>query len=283
MEGLGPQDLAYIVSQCNLTPRTFIKLYLDDKLAKAESYLFTIKQYLAGESCFVSLIKVWERPMGDLARFVKALSSSIKDKKIMHYQMLGIVSAVAYINHTYTSGSIAEKVLGLAIGSYAKEANFTSLQTAKAIDIVTKRFPEFYLPGPQTLERYKENREVYFTRLISFHAGALGILGPKVAGEVFGYMFSPPEREIEEETGMHRAMECLFLRKLMDAMGYSTSQSGDFVEAWDVRNYMREFLQRIGKIHSYGFTYDRHSKAIVRSNGQPRALPSDSVVAKLLS
>lgn len=292
IEKIGPAEMAFILDQCNQIPRQCMKMYLnavDPSIAPSKLNLKEkLKESIANDPAFTELIRVWEKSIQDLAKLAFHIQQKIKDKAIGHYQMLGIVSAFAYIYNTYTPGSIIEQVLGIIIGNYSKECNFSVAQTAKAVDVVTKQYKDLDLPLDITVEKYKKDREGYFKTLISFYTGVLSVYNVRIAAEIFSYLFSAPEKEItdQNEFQFQKGMESFFIKKLFDSLGYATAQCSDFVEIWDKDNHIRSFLHKIGKLHSYGFTYDGQTHKIIKSINAINAMngnPNNSFLAKLLT
>ena len=208
LKKMGPREMAMILKESNLFPMFSMAMFTESLKAQQQIATGTvdkpkgalkdrIRDYVFKEQGFASVIKAWEKTIQDLVRLTSCIREHIKDKKVVNYQMLGVIAALAYIYHTYTAGSIMEKVLGIALGYYARDSKFGGQQIAKMIDVVTRQFPELDLPSGTTSELYKANRESYFSNLVHFYSGVLSAFPVSLAAESFYFVFTPPETVLD--------------------------------------------------------------------------------------
>jgi len=258
IENLSINDMKDLMKECNLIPIICNHLFVDfkDKL-QAYPYKDRIRVYFHKEYMFTTIFSIWKRPLHTLIKLAVTLSSDISNKINAHYKMLGVIAGLSYVYTTYTIGSIPEKVIGIAVGGYGSECKMSGIQIAKLIDAVAKRFGDLDLPGEVMVEKYKENREGYLDRVVDFYAGVYSSLPAKIAGEIFGYLFTPPQKEInnKDEILFYMGMEAFFMKKLFSQLGYSFKNIFEFLEEWDKDKHWINFLRRTGKLKQYEINY----------------------------
>lgn len=292
LEKINALNMAFLITQCNLIPRMCMMIFNENSKKSEENPLKfipfkeQIKKCLENEKAFTALFKAWGATIQDLSKVAASIYESMSDKKNGHKNMLGIICAMAQIYTAYTPGAILEKVLGISIVNYAVFTKMNNTQIAKSVDIIITKFKELDFPSIFTAEKYQLNRIQYFDDLVAFYSGIFSVFSVKQNAEIFGMLFSAPNSEIKDENDIifHKGMEAFFLKKFFDSLHYSTAQSAEFIEIWDYSQHLRFFLQKIEKLHIYGFDYDNSTKTIVRtSEGMKENNLENSRLSKYLS